>query len=236
MKEDLLLINEGQGFFKKIYRLALKTLLNDIVQDRNNSKKLTLIGFCYKKMGNRDKAISYFQKAILADRNNFSAFYQLGVCALENREDCIALNSFINAIQLNPENPHAVLYLGVSHENCDENDMALMIYKRLIETTPSYYKAYEYKSNLYLKMSHYRDAINLLGKSVKINPFSANAYYMLGYAHKMLGNISVAYKSFRKVLDYAVSDELCSETIRELRKLKNLKLSKIQEAQIRICV
>lgn len=81
MKKDLLIAQEEkQTAFNAIYKKVIKQLLNTLVTDRNNDKIYTLLGFCYKKTNKINKAISYFEKAVMLNQEDFSAFFQMGLC------------------------------------------------------------------------------------------------------------------------------------------------------------
>lgn len=229
MKKDLLIAcEEAQTGFSIIYKNAIKKLLNRALNDRNNDKIYTLLGFCYKKTNKINKAISYFEKAALLNTGSFSAFYQMGLCGLKINKTCVAVNSFIKAIQSNPTNPYAVLNLGISHEYCEEPDMAFMIYERLIETTPDFLPAYEKKAELFIKLSHYSDAIPLLNQMVKINPNNAKAYESLGNCYKKLGKKSYASRCYRKVLTTNATADAYGNAIRELKQINAQQPKKFQ--------
>lgn len=229
MNKDLLIAREERPTdFSCIYKNAIKILLNRALKDRNNDRIYTLLGFCYKKTNKINKAISYFEKAVLLNNESFSAFYQMGLCGLKINKTCVAVNSFIKAIQSNPTNPYAVLYLGISHEQCEEPDMAFMIYERLIETTPGFIKAYEKKAELFIKLSHYSDAIPLLNQMVKINPNNAKAYESLGNCYKKLGKKAYASRCFRKVLTTNASADAYGNAIRELKQINAQQPKKFQ--------
>lgn len=235
MKKDLLIAQEEISTkFGLIYKNAIKTLLNQALKDRNNDKIYTLLGFCYKKRNKLNKAISYFEKAVLINQESFSAFYQMGLCALKLNKTCIAVNSFIKAIQSNPTNPYAVLNLGVSHEYCEEPDMAFMIYERLIETSPNFIKAYEKKADLFIKMSYYNDAIPLLNKMIKLNPNNAKAYDNLGNCYKKLGKPSYAYRCFRKILTTNSKSEILDKAILELKEINTKPERKLQRISMTV--
>ncbi len=229
MKKDLLIEQkENQTALNAIYKKVIKQLLNRLVTERNNDRIYTLLGFCYKKTNKINKAISYFEKAIMVNQMAFSAFYQMGLCGLKINKTCIAVNSFIKAIQSNPTNPYAVLNLGIAHEYCEEPDMALMIYERLIETTPDFLPAYEKKAELFIKLSHYSDAIPLLNQMVKRNPTHVHAYEKLGQCYKKLGKTTYASRCFRKILTTNASVDICGKAIRELKEIKGQQKQKFQ--------
>lgn len=222
MKKDLLVKNtESLNDFKIIYKRVIRLLLNRVLAERNNDKIFTLLGYCYKKLGQIEKAVSYFEKAVLINPNSYSAFFEMGLCGLKLKKTCVAVNSFIKAIQANPHKPFAVLYLGISHELCEEPDMAFMIYQRLIETTPKFTQAYSRKANLLMQMDLYKEAIPLLNKIISINPENSNAYQRLGKCYQKLGQPTSAYRCYRKILTKNFNTDICASAISEIRKISN---------------
>lgn len=236
MKKDLLTAPQyGVTDFSCIYKSAIQNLLNKILKDRSNDRLYTLLGFCYKKMNKLNKAITYFEKAIVLNQEAFSAYYQMGLCGLKLNKTCVAVNSFIKAIQSNPTNPYAVLYLGVSHEYCEEPDMAFLIYERLIVTTPDFIEAYEKKAELLIKLSHYSDAIPYLNRMVKSNPNNAKAYENLGNCYRKLGKQSYAYRCYRKILATNPEPEIYDKAISALKEINTQPERRMQREKIKLC-
>ncbi len=236
MNKDLLIAREEISTnFSCIYKNAIKVLLNRVLKERNNDRIYTLLGFCYKKTNKINKAISYFEKAALLNPESFSAFYQMGLCGLKIGKTCVAVNSFIKAIQSNPTNPHAVLNLGISHEYCEEPDLAFLIYERLIETTPKFMKAYEKKAELFIKLSHYSDAIPLLNQMVKNNPNDSKAYERLGNCYKKLGKQTCAYRCYRKILSTNPEPEIYANAITALKEINTQPERRQQREKIKLC-
>lgn len=232
MKKDILVAHEEKtSKFNSIYKNVIKLLLNKLINNRNNERFYTILGFCYKKTNKFNKAISYFEKAIMINQNYFSPYYQMGLCALKINKNCIAVNSFIKAIQTKTTHAHSVLCLGLAHEICEEPDMALMIYQRLIETTPNYLKAYERKADLLIKMSSFHDAIPMLNEVIKRNPNNVIAYQQLANCYNKLGKKTYASRCYRKILTTNINTPIYESAIRELKKI-NKENSQIQRRQI----
>ena len=136
---------------KNEYKTAISNYLNAILLKRDDAKSYFGLGICYKHMQNYTKAILNLEKSAELNKD-YQSFFELGVCHLLNKTPCKAIQSFVKAVQIEPENPEAILQLGISHELCEEQDMALMIYQKLIENSPEFIKAYDYKSSLYLSI------------------------------------------------------------------------------------
>ena len=139
-------------------------------------------------------------------------------------ENCGAIKNFIRAIQTNPDNPEAILQLGISHELCEEYDLAMMIYQKLIENSPEFTKAYEYKSRLLMKFNKYKEAAIILNKVLKIDPEYSNAYAGIGVCFDKLNQTSRAQRYYKKFLSL--------NTISEQTKFIKDKLQKTSKTSV----
>ena len=198
----------ANSFYKKAnalclensYKEAAANYLNAILIDRNNAESCFGLGICYKHLKQYSKAIKYFEMAAERKEDYFEAFYELGICHLLEGIPCGAIKNFVRAIQINPDNPDAILQLGMAHELCEEYDLALMIYQKLIENSPGFIKAYEHKSTLLMKLDRYKEASNVLGQILKLNPDYYRAYAGIGVCFDKLGKTTCAIRYYRKFL------------------------------------
>ena len=185
---------------QKMYKDAVTIYLNAILVDRTDINSYYGLCLCYKALGNYAKAIKTFGKATELKPDFYEAFYEMGICHQLEGIPCGAIKCFVQAIQINPDNPSAILQLGVSHELCEEEDMALMIYQKLIENTPNFIKAYEYKSSLLMKQKRYRESCGVLIDLIKIAPSYAQAYLGIATCLEKLGKKSDAQRYYRKFI------------------------------------
>lgn len=186
---------------KNEYKTAISKYLNAILLKRDDAKSYFGLGICHKHIGNYKKAIRYFEKS--AELNNdYKSYFELGVCHMLNGTPCEAIKSFVKAVQIEPDNPEAILQLGISHELCEEHDMALMIYQKLIENSPEFVKAYDYKSSLLMKMDRYREATDVLKSMIKVDPSYNKAYAGIGVCLDKLGQKTDAQRYYRKYLSH----------------------------------
>ena len=79
----------------------------DLQKGRADAELYLHIGDTYDKMGEREKAISYFQRAIQLDPNHANAHLLLGMTyrALNHVEE--ARPHFEKVLKLEPNHPHA---------------------------------------------------------------------------------------------------------------------------------
>ncbi len=127
------------------YQEALSRYLNSILIERDNADSYYGLGICYKNLNIIDKAIESLEKAKKIRELDFNICYELGVCYLISGEVCLAMKNLITALKMNPNDLNAQIQLAITHEIVGENEMALMIYQKIIETVPSYIKAYNHK-------------------------------------------------------------------------------------------
>ena len=186
---------------QSMYQDAVGIYLNAILVDRNDVNSYYGLGLCYKSLGNYAKAIKNLEKATELKPDFYEAFYELGVCHLLEGIPCGAIKNFVCAIRINPDNPSAILQLGAAHELCEEDDMALMIYQKLIETTPNYVKAYEHKSRLLMKLNRYKEACSVLIDLIKVSPSYADAYLGIATCLEKTGNKTDAQRYYRKFIN-----------------------------------
>ncbi len=206
---------------KNLYKDAVLIYLNAILLDRNDVNSYYGLGLCYKHLENYPKAIKNLKKAAELKPDFYEAFYEIGICHLSMCVPCEAIKNFVQAIQINPENPNAILQLGISHELCEEQDMALMIYQKLIENSPNFIKAYEYKSTLLMKMERYREACAVLNALTKIAPDYSQAYLGIATCFEKIGVQIEARRYYRKFLKHKpVFNQACHARNR-LKKLNS---------------
>ena len=185
---------------QSMYKDAVAIYLNAIFADRKDVNSYYGLGLCYKSLGYYEKAIKTLEKAVELKPDFYEAFYEMGVCHLLQGIPCGAIKNFVCAIRINPENPSAILQLGAAHELCEEDDMALMIYQKLIENSPNYVKAYEYKSRLLMKLNRYKEACAVLINLIKIVPSYTQAYLGIATCLEKTGSKTDALRYYRKFI------------------------------------
>ena len=132
---------------------------------------------------------------------------------------CQAMCCLVKCIQLDKENLNAQIQLGIVHETLGEEDMALKIYKKIMETNPSFVKAYEYASFLLMDMEQYNEAGKILSRLIKVFPECIHAYLGMGICYEKLDNISSAKRCYRKFLslsDNNVQTDMVKEKLNKL--------------------
>jgi len=210
----------------EFYKNNLKNILNYAMRERDNYRLYLLAGFCYKKMGNYEKAIIYFTKAFKQNPECFEAYYECGLCASKLKDTCLSVNSFIKAIKLNPNHPYAILNLGLAHEMCEEPDMAELIYSRLIDTNPEFVEGFIKKSELLMSSERYDEVIDILTHLVAKDISDGRIFELLGNCYKKTGKITHAQRALRKAATLTANINVYKSAKKSLKMLSALNTSK----------
>jgi tetratricopeptide (TPR) repeat protein len=82
---------------------ALKYLLEAEKELPNDSETMRLLGVCYGRLGQTQKAIDYFEKQLLLAPENASAYFNLGIAYQNAGNVQKAQQNFKKAIAIDPE-------------------------------------------------------------------------------------------------------------------------------------
>ncbi len=98
--------------------------------------------------------------------------------------------------------------------------MAAMIYQKIIETVPSYIKAYNHKSALLMTMEDYQEASIIFNKILKLNPDYYRAYLGIGICFDKMGKKAEAVRYYKKFLERKPNSHHAHEVKTRLEILK----------------
>jgi len=105
------------------------------------------MGFLYsnKEFGkyDLDKAISYYQQAIMAKSDYDLAYFYMGKLYAEKKEYPKAINAYEKAAQINGKEPSYHNHIGWTYELQKNYVMAEKYYRKTIEVDPNYSTAWE---------------------------------------------------------------------------------------------
>ena len=102
LKINQLFIEAIQLYNEKKLYLSKKKYEEIIVLDPQNLQSFNNLGLIYKNLGEIDKSINFFKKAIEIDPNYQNAYNNLGIVLLEKGEYLKAIENFKKLIEINP--------------------------------------------------------------------------------------------------------------------------------------
>lgn len=175
-------------------------------------------GSNYLAIGNRKLAKSSYETAVQQDPKFFAAYLQLGWLYTEDGEYNYALEYFKTAASLEPKSPDALYGIAYCQQELGQYPESLASYRHLLETDTSYHLALFNQG--YIKQFNQNEldsAIYFYKSAIEVQPDFVKAWHNLGMCYEQQGRNPMAYKAFKKALEYNPDFELSKK---ELLKLK----------------
>ncbi len=183
------------------YRSELAIWSDAVAKRPRSAEALCARGCAYNALGNRDRAIADFTRAIELEPDYAEAYNNRGsaYAALGNPEGAIA--DFTKAIERKPDFADAFYNRGCSYRATGQYDLALADFTRAIELEPGYADAYNNRGNAYATLGNPEGAIADFTKAIERKPDFADAFYNRGCAHKTLGRYDLAIADFTRAIE-----------------------------------
>jgi tetratricopeptide (TPR) repeat protein len=126
------------------------TLWNDTVsKSPRKARGYTSRGIAYKNVGNFDKAMCDYNKAIEIDPYYFEAYINRGNVYTERGDFDHAVFDYTKAIEMDPLNPETYYNRGRAYQLKGNLDEAISDYRKAIEISPEYAVAYNNRAMAY---------------------------------------------------------------------------------------
>ena len=156
-------------------------------------------GLAFENMGQFEKAIEDFDRAIALDPYFRDAFLNRGT-AFENigRFDS-AIENFDRAIALSPSY-EAHFNRGITFEKTGQFAKAIADYDNAIALDPSRYEAYIAAGRSQGKNGSFDKAIEYFSRAIAINPMHAESYNDRGLSYLYIGQDDRALEDFNKAI------------------------------------
>jgi tetratricopeptide (TPR) repeat protein len=189
----------------------------------NEPLLFNICGVFYKEIGQLNKAVKRFKKALAINPDYAEAHNNLGV-TLQNLDLMdAAAKSYEKAIAFKPDYAEAHNNLGVTLQNLGLMDAAAKSYEKAVAFKPDYIEALNNLGNILLELRQLETAIESYEKVIAIKPDYAEAHNNLGVTLQELGRLDMAVKSYKKALaikpDYAEAHNNLGATLQELGQL-----------------
>ena len=189
-----------QNHKKNNFNVA-QSLYNDVLKkDTNYLAAHNNLGILLNQIGEHQKAINCFQKAIQINPNYESAHNNLGFLLFKKEEYQKAVNCFQKAIQINPNYTDAFYNLGNTYKKLKEFKKAINCYQETIQINPNYFVAYYNLGNTFREIEDRQKAVNCYQKAIQINPKYIDAFNNLGTVFNELGQIEKAINCYQKAI------------------------------------
>ena len=157
-------------------------------------------GACHAGLGELQKAIESYQKAILLKPDFADFHYNLGNTLKEIGHFKEAVKSYKNVLEILPDNYSALFNLGASFQELEKLDDAAEAYEKSIKSEPNRIEA---KINLGFvchKMDQLDDAIFQYEQVLMIDPENIETLNNLGVIYRELDQIDTSINFYKQAL------------------------------------
>lgn len=174
-------------------------------------------GSNYLALGNRKLAKSSYETAVQQDPKFFAAYLQLGWLYTEDAQYDYALEYFRTAAELEPKSPDALYGIAYCQQEMGRYPEALASYRHLLSADTSNHLALFNQG--YIKQFDQQEldsAVYFYKSAIEIQPDFVKAWHNLGMCYAQQGRKPMAYKAFKKALEYNPDFELSKKEIVKL--------------------
>jgi Tfp pilus assembly protein PilF len=158
------------------------------------------LGMSYDKMGQYNKALEQYDKAIALNPASYETYSIRGYVLFEMGQFDKALEDYDRAIALNPSYFEAYNNRGIAFDEMGQYINAMKDFEKAIALNPSHFEAYYNFGTTYGKTSQFDKAVEAFNRAIALNPNYAYAYGGRGLAYSHLGQYESALNDLHRAL------------------------------------
>jgi tetratricopeptide (TPR) repeat protein len=203
------LIDQGrQLIIQNKYEEAIPKFMSAIAIEPNNTRALYNLGFCYRQLGQLDKAIDFSRRAVQSDPNQPYVHQNLGYALEANGQVDEAIAEYEEELRLRPADANlsgiasklALLYMGK-----DLMDEAFDAANRAVTLAPDNPANHVVLAQVDMKNRAYDQAISEFTKATDLAPNSGLYHKLLGDAYWEAGKETEARTEYAKAIELDAS-------------------------------
>ena len=195
----------------------------EVIEDKTYTNYFSL-AYNYAEMGEDEKAIASYEKAIEINSKDEKAYYNMGISYSKIGEDEKAIASYEKAVEINPKIGTAYYNMGISYSKIGEDEKAIASYEKAVEIDPKDNSSYCNIGNCYGRLGRYKKALELYKKAIEINPQYHNAYKNMGLNYEKLEEYEKAIETYKKAIEINPKNDRVKESLELLLKKLNSKI------------
>ncbi|MFH1346393.1 MAG: tetratricopeptide repeat protein [Pseudomonadota bacterium] len=169
--------------FTLAVRLFDEALRSGLFADKQRGILLYSRGASYEALGNRDRALSDFDAAVVLLPDFANVYLYRGIIWGDKGENGRALQDLLTARKLNPVDPLVFNNLGNAYERLGELDQAVENYGRAIHLRSDYAEAYYNRAHAFVLKQDDKRATADYDKAISLQPTFVDAYVNRAVLH-----------------------------------------------------
>lgn len=160
--------------------------------------------FALYALGETDRAIDFYQRALKIDPDFVLARYDLAVTYRGMGEVDKAIAEYEKVLKINPRFPEALSNLGGQYFRKGDVPQAVAHFQKAIEVYPNFIQALSNLGAALNKQGNSKQALPHLKKALALDPEFAVAYFNLGNAYFAIGNLDEAETAFNNAVEKGI--------------------------------
>ncbi len=149
---------------------------------------------------NCERAVLYFEEAVLKDPEHFEASFRGGYCCLKLKRFEQAIPLYQRAIRLKPQGAFLHNNLCLAYGMSGGTELAVQACRRAIELDPELAEAHNNLGWIQYQRMLYAEAISSCKEAIRINPDFAQAYFNLGNGYSALKRFEEAGNAYKQAI------------------------------------
>ncbi len=166
-------------------------------------------GNIWLRLGNTEKAIDCYEKALSINKNYAPAYNNLGNCYLKKERIDDAEQAYLQAIRHNPNFTDAHFNYGRLLLAKGNTTSALHILQHAYQLNSKHPAVLGQLGEIHLLQDNNSEAISFFLQRLKYQPLHPSTHHRLGLARLKREEFELAIKSFKKALELGATDTDC---------------------------
>jgi tetratricopeptide (TPR) repeat protein len=180
------------------YDEAVNFLLKELSSNPQNAVATQRLGFVYSEMGQPEKSLPYFDKAIEMISDEPVYYYNRGLAYYRMKLHAKAIEDYSKAISMSPNDKLAYYNRALAYEDQRKFELAITDYNKDLLINGDRAKVYNNRGLCYMKLGKLDKALEDVNKALELEPQKANAFANRGIIYFKMGNTKKACADFEK--------------------------------------
>ena len=158
---------------QKNYKLAIQALINSVNLNSDLPDAFNMLGVAYLNIGNKQKAIDFYKKALAADNTYLQAHFNLASYYLNEKDGSHALTKAKEILNIDQKNILGLKFLANAHRIMNNISDSIICRKKILNLEETKENFYELGMD-YINAGKVNEALEILKKSLPYT-YSYNA-------------------------------------------------------------
>jgi len=185
----------------KVWKNELTLWSDAVLKSPGKARPVNNRGFIYLNLGQWEKAIADFSKAIEIYPKWAVTYYNRGVAYEKLGEQQKSIVDYSAAIGIDPKYSEAYYNRGIVYGNMGQMELAMADFSKAVEIQPDYKNAFYNRGVCYLSQGQWDKSIDDFTKVIEMDPNHAKSYSNRGAAWANLGEWDKAIADYSKALE-----------------------------------